>query len=79
MIKLKDIDRSLLAAGNCYTFAKIFCENYKNIAKKENLSPNNYMAWVEFNKEDKLFTVWRKNNDKDFFNINFEYTGTKEY
>lgn len=76
-MELKDWQKELLAKGNCYTFAKIFCEKYSDIAKEDNLNYNNYSAWVDFN--DGIFTVWRANNDKDFFDINFNYCGTKEY
>ena len=79
MVRLSEVEKQLLADGNRYTFAKIFCKNYKKIAKKNGFNENDYRGWIDWNNEDKMYTVWNKNGDKDFFNINFEYCGTKEY
>jgi hypothetical protein len=77
VMALKKWEKENLAEGNRYTFALIFCEQYPDVAKEDGLKPVNYRAWVDFN--DGLFTVWRNNGDKDFFDINFNYCGTKEY
>ena len=76
-IELKNWQKELLEKGNRYTFAKIFCDKYPDIAKEDGLKPDNYRAWVDFN--DGLYTVWRNNGNKDFFDVEMNYCGTKEY
>ena len=78
-IDLKKWEKENLAAGNRYTFALIFCDKYPDVAKEEGFKPVDYRAWVDFSDEDRLFTVWRNNGDKDFFDVNLNYCGTKEY
>ena len=76
-MELKNWQKELLQEGNCYTFAGIFCEKYPEVAKKNNFNRNNYKGWCEFNKG--IFTIWNQNGNKDFFDVEMNYCGTKEY
>lgn len=78
-MELKEYQKELLEKGNKYTFAEIFCETYPKVARKNNFKPNTYNAWLDFNEDDKIYTVWNKNGDKDFFDTNMEFLGRKEY
>lgn len=74
---LNDWQKDLLAKGNCYTFAGIFCEKYPKEAKARGFKQSEYKSWCEFN--DGFFTVWNDNGDKDFFDVEMNYCGTEEY
>jgi hypothetical protein len=78
-MELKEYQKSLLEKGNRYTFAEIFCETYPDVARDNNFKPSTYNAWLDFNEDDKIYTVWNKNGDKDFFDTNMEFLGRKEY
>jgi hypothetical protein len=78
-MELKNWQKECLQEGNRYTFAEIFCEIYPDIAKLNGFKVNEYRSWVDFNEDDKSFTVWNKNGDKDFFDAEFNFLGRKEY
>jgi hypothetical protein len=78
-MELKSWQKELLEKGNRSVFAEIFCTKYPEIAKKQGFKKMDYNSWVDWNEEDKIFTVWNKNGDKDFFNTSFEFLGRKEY
>lgn len=76
-MELKDYQKKLLKEGNRYTFANIFIEKYPELAKERGYKSSMYNLWIDFN--EGLYTVWCPNGDKDFFDVEFNYTGTKEY
>lgn len=78
-MELKQYEIELLAEGNISVFAELYCKKYPKIAKANGFTEYNRRAWLEFNKEEQLFTIWLKNGNKQFFDVKFEFIGEKEY
>ena len=76
-MKLKNCDKELLKSGNCYTFALLFVDNYPDVAKKNGFKASEYKYWVDWNGE--IFSIWNKDNSKDFFDTEMNFTGREEY
>ena len=71
---------SEIEKGNTYSFAKMFAKKYPDETAEIGLDPqNNYRALINYSEEDKIFTVYRKNGDKDFFDNKMNYLGRKLY
>lgn len=70
----------LLEKGNCYTFASLFKEKFPKEFKKNKFEVSNYNAWVDWNEEDKIYTVWAMaDGGKAYFDTKLNCTGFKDY
>lgn len=70
-----------LRDGNTYTFAQAYLDLYPEEAEKAGFdlseAQNRYKSWIDYN--DGIFTFRRPNGDKDFFDAEMNFKGTKKY
>jgi hypothetical protein len=77
---IPDWAKESLAEGNRYTFAELFAQKFPKEFKKNKFEVGNYNAWVDWNEEDKIYTVWTMaDGGKAYFDTKLNCTGFKDY
>ena len=76
---LKDFEKELLKAGNCYLFAQLYLEFYPKEAEKMGIDINKIQNCYKsiFSFDDGIFTLWGDDGVKYFFDAEMNFRGSK--